>query len=137
MYSSKPVDGKPLFAWAKEGKSDEVDVPETKLKISSISFDGVRSVSSEDIHTYIKESVNAVNGDFRQDAILGKWNDFFADDKTRVATFTVVSLTVNCESGSYMRSLAVEIGKDIGAPALALKIVRTRVGEYCAENFNK
>ena len=43
--------------------------------------------------------------------------------------FLVISIRVNCTSGTYMRSLANSIGEKVGIPALALNIKRTRIYE--------
>ncbi len=128
VYSSKPVLGKPLFAWAKEGKADSIDIPETKLNISSIIMGPSYSVISDELHTYIQSAIAPVKGDFRQSEILEGWYRYFSE--TKRPFYTVLQLKVQCESGSYMRSLAVEIGKKLHIPALAYSIVRTKVGEH-------
>ena len=42
--------------------------------------------------------------------------------------FQIISIRVNCTSGTYMRSLANSIGEKVGIPALALNINRTKIG---------
>jgi tRNA pseudouridine55 synthase len=45
-------------------------------------------------------------------------------------TFDIATVTITCSSGTYVRSLAHELGEQIGIPALAMRIVRDRVGTY-------
>jgi len=44
-----------------------------------------------------------------------------------------LKLTVVCSSGTYVRSLARDIGKDLGCGAVLAGLVRTRIGSYRAE----
>ena len=46
----------------------------------------------------------------------------------------VMNCTVTCSSGTYIRSLAHDIGEDIGTGAVLVKLVRTRVGDYKLED---
>jgi tRNA pseudouridine55 synthase len=41
-----------------------------------------------------------------------------------------LKVKVNCGSGTYVRSLAVDIGKKLGLPAHAQELRRTKIGEY-------
>jgi tRNA pseudouridine55 synthase len=41
-----------------------------------------------------------------------------------------LTIRVICGSGTYMRSLAVDIGKKLNIPAVMVKLIRTRIGEY-------
>jgi len=85
-------------------------------------------VSDSELLSEIVQAVRSVKGDFRQDRILHLW-----EDSLRVLygmSFDVATLSIRCSSGTYVRSLANELGEKIGIPALAMKIVRTRVGKY-------
>jgi tRNA U55 pseudouridine synthase TruB len=44
--------------------------------------------------------------------------------------FTIAHFTTTVSSGTYIRSLAPAIGKDLGVPALAYHIHRTTIGHY-------
>lgn len=41
-----------------------------------------------------------------------------------------IKLRIVCSSGTYMRSLAVDIGGQLGLPAVATELRRTRIGKY-------
>ncbi len=49
----------------------------------------------------------------------------------------IAKLRVVCGKGTYIRSLAHDLGQDIGVGALLLSLVRTRVGIYTLENSQK
>ncbi len=42
----------------------------------------------------------------------------------------ILSLRVECSTGTYIRTLAADIGKELGCGAYALNLVRERVGEF-------
>ena len=44
--------------------------------------------------------------------------------------YVVLKLRIACSGGFYVRQFAHDLGEKVGIPALALSIVRTRVGEY-------
>ncbi len=47
-----------------------------------------------------------------------------------IRRFPVVTLEMVCSKGTYVRSIAHELGKKAGCPAHLSALVRTRVGEY-------
>ncbi len=150
-FSSKTIKGKTLFSLFKRGELNDDEIPSKDVEIKSIELLGEKTISKNDLETYIKKSIALVKGDFRQEKILETWNVVFAseakqsrlngvipakagiqnldprlrgDDKE----YLVVSIRVNCTSGTYMRSLANSIGEKVGVPALALNIKRTKIG---------
>ena len=132
-YSSKTVLGKPLFAIAREGKIDEIEVPSRGIRIFSIDHIHTRLLSVDKIFSEISERIQKIQGDFRQKDILDSWENYFdSEGQVLVSLFrTTVS------SGTYIRSLAHEFGKKIGSGALAYSIKRTRVGKYRIEDSIK
>ncbi len=127
-FSSKTVGGEPLFALAKSGGISEDEIPTKDVEIKSIELLNERSISKSDLEKFVKDSIALVSGDFRQEEILEFWNE--AIKNTGQKEFKVISIRVSCTSGTYMRSLANEIGKKVAVPALALNIKRTKVGDY-------
>lgn len=128
-YSSKTVFGKPLFAVAREGKIDEIEIPTRGIRIFSIEHIHTRLLSEEKMLQEISEKIHKVQGDFRQKDILDSWNSFYNQDEQ-----VLVSLfRSTVSSGTYIRSLAHEFGKKVGSGALAYSIKRTRVGKYRIE----
>jgi tRNA U55 pseudouridine synthase TruB len=86
------------------------------------------SVTGSGLYTYIKDAICVVSGDFRQTEILHGWTE--ALRKMNDVEFKTVTLRISCGSGVYVRSIAHELGIALGVPALALKIVRTKIGDY-------
>ncbi|MFZ4927700.1 tRNA pseudouridine(55) synthase TruB [Chryseobacterium sp. Mn2064] len=48
--------------------------------------------------------------------------------------FPLVSFTVGCSKGTYIRSLAHDIGQELGVGAYLTQLRRTKIGEYAIEN---
>jgi len=51
--------------------------------------------------------------------------------------FPLVSFTVGCSKGTYIRSLAHDIGQELGVGAYLTQLRRTKIGDYLVENANK
>jgi tRNA U55 pseudouridine synthase TruB len=76
----------------------------------------------------VTEKINKVGGDFRQEKILGTWQNALI---TRPNEFFLISkFRADVSSGTYIRGLAHEMGKHLGTGALAWSIKRTRVGDF-------
>ncbi len=143
QYSSKNIKG--ILKARNNGDSRFCEQSEAiqidkDVEIKSIELLGERTISKSDLEKYIIESVNLVKGDFRQKEILESWQGVLNPTKTHSQIpknlrmsfgnddrFPIVSIRVNCTSGTYMRSLANSIGEKVGIPALALNIKRTKI----------
>lgn len=126
-YSSKPVDGKPLFMWARAGEVDSIEIPTKEVDIYKIECESWREISAQDLLEENIKAIESVNGDFRQEASVIQWQKLLDGKDMK---FFLARIFVSCSSGTYMRSLAHEWGKAAGLPALAYKIVRTKVGDF-------
>jgi tRNA pseudouridine55 synthase len=104
------------------------DVPEKEVEIKDIKIIEEKTISKIDLDKYIIESINLVKGNFRQYKILKEWSN--ALQGSDLGEFNVITIKVNCTSGTYMRSLASSIGEKVKIPALALNIKRIKVGEF-------
>lgn len=137
-FSSKPVNGKPLFMYALEGTLGTIDIPEHAETIYRAKLLSLKRVPSALLRERIAVSLatvprsnepsKALGADFRQDVIRGGWRTLLASIPER--EFMVAKLRVACSSGSYMRTLAMRLGQRLGTSALALSIKRTRIGTY-------
>lgn len=141
-YSSKTVDGKALHSYAREGALPSFeDMPTKDVEIYSIdvSNDGesFQQISGKEIAHRAIEKINMLSAcaDFRQEEIIQRWTDFA---KKYADVFChLIRIRVACSSGTYMRSLAHEMGKDLavaGCSAIAFSIKRISVGDYRAGN---
>lgn len=122
-YSSKTVDGKPLWLLTREGKISEADLPTREMTVLAAESIEVQDAPWQNIYSEITSSISLVNGDFRQSEILDCW------DKINAATtsdkkFQVVYVKFTVSSGTYIRTLAHELG------GLLLHLKRTSISEY-------
>lgn len=132
-FSSKPHNGKPLFAWAKS--ETDVPLPTHHIEIFSIDMINVSEKSLRDVVEETISRVNLIEGDFRQEAIIRKWKSLFDEETTM--SCEVLQIRVSCGSGAYMRVLAEQIARALGYPGLAYRIIRTRVGDFRIEESEK
>ena len=134
-FSSKPLEGKPLFVHARKGDLDRFELPEHRIEIFAASLVGMRRMTNDELLEEIETSIKRVHGDFRQERILHLWRETL-----RVLygiSFDVATVSIHCSSGTYVRSIAHELGEQLGIPALAMRIVRTRVGKYKVKQSKK
>jgi tRNA pseudouridine55 synthase len=127
-FSSKPLEGQPLFVKARKGELSAFDLPEHKIEIFSAVLKGTRKISDKELLEYVESSISSVKGDFRQERILHLWHD-----SLRILyglSFDVATISIHCSTGTYVRVIAHELGKQMGIPALAMHILRTRVGKW-------
>ncbi len=137
-FSSKTVNGKPLFLYALEGTLSSIQVPEHTERIYSIRHESSYDISSAELESRILKFLDYVprtdepskwlGENFRVDAIRAHWTALFKASQRK--RFTVFRLKVTCASGTYMRSLAGRIGTSLHSKALALSITRTKIGKY-------
>lgn len=127
-YSSKVVDGTPLFEYARRGVIGSVVMPSHEVTVSALEAVEVRQVAKNELWKCIAEAVSAVTGDFRQKHIQEAWKGYF--EASAPEMISVYKLKVSCGSGFYVRQLVSDVGRDFGCGAVTLSIVRTRVGEY-------
>ncbi len=129
VFSSRTVKGKPLYEWAKEKRLDEIVIPMTDVNISDLTLIDTRIIEAQKFFDYIKNSVGLTTGEFRQKEILSAWDEVFLKKVSKNSNFFICKVKVKCSSGSYMRTLAEEVGNRLGLPALACGIKRTSIGD--------
>lgn len=127
-YSSQPVNGKPLYYWARENKLSEITIPTKEIEIYNIELLQQKTISLPVLKKLIYEQINKVRGDFRQPEILAVWDDFY--EKNQNEFFPVYSFRITCSSGTYIRSFAHNLGKKLHTSAMTLHIKRTHIGNH-------
>lgn len=126
-FSSKPVDGVPLFTHAKEGTLPHA-LPTMAGQIKELRLESVKEEPFEDVVTRALETIHKVEGDFRQEEVVEGWRQFLGEKKGKQCVIATLEATVT--TGVYIRTLATLIGKELGIPALAYGIDRIKAGEY-------
>lgn len=102
------------------------EMPTKEVEIYSIENLGMREQVGAEILEQVKAKIVLVKGDFRQKEIVAKWKEVFVGDLIKIK-FSILKIKVKCSSGTYMRSLASRIGKDLGSVAVAWSIRRIKV----------
>jgi tRNA pseudouridine55 synthase len=133
-FSSYKIKGKPLFAWARQGRLNEVIIPEQSVEIHNIELLDVYGIKAFELFDVIKQKTALVKGDFRQKEVLGRWRKIL--DKKEKA-YQIARLIINCSSGTYVRTIANELGKKLKTGATLYSLKRTRVGEFDYRNSLK
>ncbi|PIR85359.1 hypothetical protein COU15_00850 [Candidatus Kaiserbacteria bacterium CG10_big_fil_rev_8_21_14_0_10_45_20] len=141
VFSSKTVEGKPLFLYALEKNLDSITIPTHTETVYAIEKSDVVLFTKENLASRIAsvlsvvprtdEASKALGADFRQDEVRNEWKKAF--DATDIEKFFVLPIRVVCASGTYMRTLAPRIGESLKTRAIALSIHRTKIGRYSKE----
>lgn len=127
-FSSKTVNGKPLFWWAKSNLLHTILIPEHEVTIDTFTLDAYASIEASVLHDRIINQIRSVKGNFRQDETIAAWEKFFRDNA--VTQFLTAKFSIACSSGTYIRGIAQEMGKALGCGAVTLDILRTSVGDF-------
>ncbi len=132
-FSSKPVNGKPLWQWAREGRLGEIEIPAHDIEIFGLDYLGEREISKKDLIKTIEENISKVTGNFRQKEIIDSWKkaiDACGDINGQEANFALAKFAVHCSTGTYVRQLVQEIGKQVGQKATTFSLKRLEMGVY-------
>ncbi len=137
-FSSRTVKGKPLHTWTLEDRLDEIEIPSADTVIYKLNLVDVRHESVE--HVYqdaiariesiptVTEYSKALGRDFRRSEVKvawAVWLEHHKNQKVQIVRFRCVAT-----SGTYMRSLAGEIGRRLDTTGLAYSIHRSKIGVY-------
>lgn len=127
-FSSKTVQGKPLFQWAKEGLIADIEIPKREIDIQMFTTISIGEIGRQALEQRITTNVGLVQGDFRQQAVIDSWKAFFMNNGQ--SHFDTLKMQIDCSKGTYIRGLVNSLGADLGCGAIAIDILRTKVGEY-------
>lgn len=131
-FSSFHINGKPLWHWNKiQNSNNEVPIfvaPKKKVKIYKLEILSTREVLLSQFIDKAIEKIKLVKGNFRQEEIINNWK------KLKIKNFdckiNIIKIKSHVSSGTYIRSLAREMGIRLGTKALADNIYRSKIGEY-------
>lgn len=123
-FSSKTVEGKPLFHHTRLG--NDIETPTRPMKIESLDVLGTKIISLSDVEERVLKIIHAVSGDFRQAEIEEGWKQVFTISGNKHVS--VMKFKASVGSGTYIRVLAQKMGEAVGLPSLALSIKRTKIG---------
>lgn len=137
-FSSKTVGGIQLHTLARETKLDisnrdvthpgTIEIPSRQIEIYEMKLIGSRTIGGKELLKNILYKINLVKGDFRQEQIKEKWGSVLASEVPN--NFQIFEIEMSCSSGTYVRGLIRDLGKQMGLPMCAYSIKRTRIGDY-------
>jgi len=125
-YSSKPVDGKPLWQWAREGRLSEIEMPTHDVQIHEIELLNYETKNVVNIHSDIIKNIGLVNGDFRQSEAVQSWQKYFTELKTD--QIHIATIRAHVSGGFYVRQFAVDLAKKLGTVGCVIGIKRVSIG---------
>ncbi len=126
VWSAYRVRGRPLHAWAAEGRLGEIEVPLRAMVVRAVAGVGAVAVGGAAVAAGVIERIGQVHGTFRQAEAIADWQRLGDADPALLT----VRATLTVESGTYIRALANELGERLGCGGLLLALRRTRVGPY-------
>jgi tRNA pseudouridine(55) synthase len=127
-YSSRTVEGKPLYQWSREGRLSEISIPEQSIDIKDVSIVSVSSIDGMELLGMVNRVTSEVEGDFRQEEIFNSWKKHIANHQK--TEFTTATLCFSVSSGTYIRGLIEGLGKSLNTHACCIKIKRISIGGY-------
>lgn len=143
VFSSKTVNGKPLFMYALEGTLDTITIPKHFETLHAISLLDLGTLSVSEVKARVSailakaptsdEPSKALGADFRIGTITPAWEKLYRGAPDRM--FTLLRIRLQVGSGTYMRTLADRIAQSLGTRGIALSIHRTRIGSYAKLPF--
>jgi tRNA pseudouridine55 synthase len=125
-YSAKTVGGQKLFKLVRTNQALKLPVHQVEVYHHEVS--AVQQAKLDTMLIDIHKRIKQVSGDFRQTNIIQDWQGLQQQLPNTSAWIVTINSTVS--SGTYIRQIAADIGKDLGAGALAYTIKRTAVGNY-------
>lgn len=113
MYSALKVEGKALYDYAREGV--EIELQPRKITIHELEMTEFKSLS-----------------DLERLSSLAHWklNEAFAQEAQEAAGTRALAFKVQCSKGTYVRTLAQDIGEHLGVGAHLVYLRRTASGEF-------
>jgi tRNA pseudouridine55 synthase len=133
-YSAHRIGKHMMYKLARDKKLDLDNLPEKEVEIYNLQLLDKYFISSSILENLVIKRIGLVKGNFRQEEILDSWRNFFQTNNEK--SFPVIKISVSCSSGTYMRTIANNLGIKTGVGALALNIKRTRIGKYTLEIRN-
>lgn len=144
-FSSKTVQGKALHTWTLENRLSEIEIPAVTSTLYDCVFESIETMTRSEVTEKaltkietippVTETSKAIGNDFRRVDVRADWKNIQQSD-ILPDTYQIARFACIASSGTYMRSLAEVIAKQVGTTGLAWHIHRTHVGVYDQSNKN-
>lgn len=102
------------------------EIPVRCMAVSQIDVHGMDVLDHEALNALVCQRISLVQGAFRQTETLDAWQRVLK----KPGQWPTVALDIHCASGTYIRSLAHELGRRLGSGAMLLNLRRTHVGAW-------
>ena len=116
-YAAVKIRGKKLYEYARAGRLDEIKLPVRKVKVRQFEL------------LYFSPSNNLVAARPRRAQKQAPQGG-----AATVGGLPKAEVRVVCSKGTYIRSLAHDLGQKLGTGAILTALRRTRIGSYNVEN---
>lgn len=127
-YSSKPVQGKPLYWYAIHNKLSSITLPSQDIVLHTFQIKETSHTTAKEVQASIHQRIKRTEGNFRQELILNQWDQTLQTLKD--TAFLIITCTLSCESGAYVRGIVHTLSEALHIPALTFSITRTSIGPY-------
>jgi tRNA pseudouridine(55) synthase len=127
-YSSKPVSGKPLWKWAREGRLSQIELPTHEVDLYDVEFLERKEISGPELLQEIEKKLALVLGDFRQEESLVEWRKRLASREKEA--FSIDKIRIRVSSGFYVRQFVQDAASVFAACAATFHIKRMEIGAY-------
>lgn len=126
-FSAVRVAGKRLLDHVRAGDIEKISVGERKVRVFETTTLGQETVSLKNLQSRLENFIPLVEGDFRQDLILKRWQDLLSELPPQ---FTLIRFAVVSGPGFYVRALVRDLSRQLGVPLLVYSLVREENGGY-------
>jgi len=144
-FSAKTVQGKPLHTWTMEGRLNEIAIPTKESEIYQFEFIKLENLSRAGVVREALAKVNSVppvtelrkalGNDFRRVDVRQDWDDILKNNSLP-DTYQIAHFRCLASSGTYMRTLASVMAKELGKVGLAWNIYRTKIGKFATSDYS-
>lgn len=124
LYSSRTVNGKPLFMYAREG--GDVVQPTHEVTLEGITYEKEEVIYGKELLENIVELTNTVQGDFRQEETVHVWTKEIVPNNQ----YALCTLSLSVSTGFYIRTFVHDMGETLGIPMCVHTLKRKSVGKY-------
>lgn len=123
-YSSKTVNGTPLFQYARANTLHTIPIPTGTVHIAEHKLTNTHTITTDTLKKEIVPAIKNITGDFRQKEVLQQWQTLPNQPLQQY------SATITASGGTYIRAIVHEIGKRINCPTTTTHIKRTKIGAW-------
>lgn len=124
-FSSKRVNGKPLWKHTLENNINDIKIPSKEITVYNLTLNNFKILHQSEILKTINNKINKLKSSgFRNEEILRDWSQILE------TKYYLGELTAEVSSGTYIRSICHDLGISLQTNAIAYDILRTKIDDY-------